>query len=351
MDRIEAKEFLQAAALGCLDSNEINELRELLDFDSELQFELASYQTLCAMIPFSLDIVSPDEVVKDNIALRLKKIEEELRAQKEAELKSQMPEVKIEDTSEINQELQSVITEVDNLTDSLNTEPTVEAPPENLEILTPEVKEAQIDIPESYLGEDITKTEDIPDIPIEGEIFVDEEIKTETKLSSDEKIESDIVPEENFKEPFDEIKKTSSEQTEDIKFDTNESKDKIPVTETAERKKDKSEPAFSESRFSDITSRTVAEKLQKSFQIDLDSIRRALEKSQSKNFKAILSLIILSFILIAMIVFLFFKFSKDLKNLEKEIEILKRSSLQSKIIDSSDNYFFNQVYHLSGDLK
>lgn len=340
MDRIEAKEFLQAAALGCLDSNELTELKELLEFDSELQFELASYQTLCAMIPFSLDIVTPDEIVKDNIALRLKKIEEELRAQKEAELKSQMPDVKIEDTSEINQELQDASTEVDNLTESLNAEPIIEAPQENLEILIPEVKEAPIDIPESYLAEDVTITEDIPDIPVEQEIIVDEETQAEITESSEEQIESSIVQEEIFMESLDEKKDTAFEQIEDIKFEATEREDKKQFIEPSERRKDKSESSFTESKFSDITSRTVAEKLQKSFQIDLESIRKALEKSQSKTFKAILSLIILTLLLIALIVFLFFKFSTDLKNMEKEIEILKKSSSQSKLIDRTGNNSF-----------
>lgn len=325
MDRLEAKEYLQAASLGCLDRKEFDELRELLEFDSELQFELAAYQTLCAMIPFSLEIVNPGEIVKDNVALRLIKIEEELRAKREAELKAQMPEVKVEDTSEIIREIQTTETQTEDLTQELAEESVVQAVDEQVEIETPEVFEAPI--PESYLAEDITKTDDIPDIPIEEEIISEEIFETEITEPQTESIENEIV-----EEKFDEvatpevIHEELNEQIEDIKYEEPKQPEVKTVVESYSGQVKVEHQSYTESKISDITSRTVAEKLQKSFQMDIEAIKRSVEKTESKFFKGIISLIIICAILLALSIFLFFKFTADVKKLEQEIEKLKKSN-------------------------
>lgn len=325
MDRLEAKEYLQAASLGCLERKEFDELRELLEFDSELQFELAAYQKLCSMIPFSLDIVNPGEIVKDSVALRLIKIEEELRAKREAELKAQLPEVKVEDTSEIIQEIQTTETQTEDLTQELAEESAVQAIEEQVEIETPEVFEAPI--PESYLAEDITKTEDIPDIPIEEEIISEEIFETEIAESQTEAIENEFV-----EEKFEEIatpevtQEELNEQIEDIKYEEPKQPEIKSVVESYSGQVKVEHQAYTESKISDITSRTVAERLQKSFQMDIEAIRRSVERFESKFFKGIISLIILCAILLAVLIFLFFKFTADIKKLELEIERLKKSN-------------------------
>ena len=336
MDRLEAKEYLQAASLGCLDRKEFDELRELLEFDSELQFELAAYQTLCAMIPFSLEIINPGEIVKDNVALRLIKIEEELRAKREAELKAQMPEVKVEDTSEIIQEIQTTETQTEDLTQELAEESVVQTLEEQVEIETPEVFEAPI--PESYLAEDITKTEDIPDIPIEEEILSEEIFETEIAEPQTEAIEN-----ENVEEKFEEIitpgvtKEELNEQIEDIKYEEQKQPEVKTVVESYSGQVKVEHQAYTESKISDITSRTVAERLQKSFQMDIEAIKRSVERSESKFFKGIISLIIICAILLAVLIFLIFKFTADIKKLEQEIENLKKSnSVGSNYEDQKD---------------
>lgn len=323
MDRIEAKDYLQAAALGCLDENELNELKELLEFDSELQFELASYQTLCALIPFSLEIINPGDIVKDNVALRLKRIEEELRAKREAELKSQLPEVKVEDTSEINEEIKPSKTPVEDLSSEISSEPSVEEIPQELEIETPEVIEAPI--PESYLAEDITKTEDIPDVPIEEEIFVDEIIETEIEQPETKELESDIFQQEDETTIEQEIAEETIEPIEDIKYEEPKSEEPKKIVESYAGPV-KVDHSYAESKFTDITSRTIAEKLQKSFQMDIEAIKRTVDKSESKLFKSIISLIIICAILLAISIFIFFKFTADIKKLENEIDKIKKSN-------------------------
>lgn len=326
MDRLEAKEYLQAASLGCLDSKEFDELRELLEFDSELQFELATYQTLCAVIPFSLEIINPGEIVKDNVALRLIKIEEELRAKREAELKAQMPEVKVEDTSEIIREIQTTETQTEDLTQELAEESVVQALEEQVEIETPEVFEAPI--PESYLADDITKTEDIPDIPIEEEIISEEIFETEIDEPQTEAIENEIV-EGKFEEIVtpEVTQEELNEQIEDIKYEEPKHSEEVKsVVESYSGQVKVEHQAYTESKISDITSRTIAEKLQKSFQMDIEAIKRSVEKSESKFFKGIISLIIICAILLAVSIFLFFKFTADIKKLEQEIEKLKKSN-------------------------
>ncbi|MFN3872487.1 MAG: hypothetical protein ACK4R9_05765 [Ignavibacterium sp.] len=335
MDRIEAKEYLQAAALGCLDENELNELKELLEFDSELQFELASYQTLCALIPFSLEIINPGDVVKDNVALRLKRIEEELRAKREAELKAQMPEVVIEDTSEINEEIKTEIAPVEDLSKEISEETLVEKPADEIEIETPEIIDAPI--PESYLAEDLTKTEDISDIPVEEEIISEELFDTETAEPLTEGLKSNTFPQqaESFTEP--EVKEEFIENIEDIKYEEPESDKSRSVVESYAGPV-KVEHSYNDSKLADITSRTVAEKLQKSFQMDIESIRRKVDKSEVKLFRSIISLIIICAILLALSIFLFFKFTADIKKLEQEIDTIKKSNPVGSL-------YQNQKYH------
>lgn len=333
---MEAKEYLQAASLGCLDRKEFDELRELLEFDSELQFELAAYQTLCAMIPFSLEIINLGEIVKDNVALRLIKIEEELRAKREAELKAQMPELKVEDTSEIIQEIQTTETQTEDLTQELTEESVVQTLEEQVEIETPEVFEAPI--PESYLAEDITKTEDIPDIQIEKEIISEEIFETEIAEPQTEAIENQNV-EERFEEIVtSEVKQEDlNEQIEDIKYEEPKQPEVKTVVESYSGQVKAEHKAYTEAKFSDITSRTVAERLQKSFQMDIETIKRSVERSESKFFKGIISLIIICAILFAVLIFLFFKFTADIKKLEQEIKNLKNSnSVGSNYEDKKD---------------
>ncbi|WP_337872933.1 hypothetical protein [Ignavibacterium sp.] len=325
MDRLEAKEYIQAAALGCLDRKDFDELKELLEFDSELQFELAAYQTLCAMIPFSMDIINPGEIVKDNVALRLIKIEEELRAKREAELKSQLPEAIVEDTSDIIQELQANETEIKDLSQELNEGSEIQSLEEQVEIETPEVFEAPI--PESYLAEDVTKTEDIPDIPIEEEIISDEIFENEIAEPQTTQIENNIAEETPENNILSEIQKDdSTEHIEDIKYDEPKPSEIKPVVESFSGQVRVEQPTFSESRFSDITSRTVAEKLQKSFQMDIEAIKRAVEKSEAKFFKGIITLIIICAVLLALSIFIYFKFTADIKKLELELEKINKGN-------------------------
>lgn len=331
MDRIEAKDYLQAAALGCLDTDEFNSLKELLEFDSELQFELAAYQTLCTLIPFSLEIINPGEIVKDNVALRLKRIEEELRAKREAEIKAKVPEIKIEDTSEINEEIKTEQAQIEDLTKEISQTADVESPLEEVEIESPEIIEAPI--PESYLAEDLTKTEDISDIPVEEEIISDEIFEVEIEEHQTQKIDEEIFSEkDDILIEQQEVEEAPS-QIEDIKYDEPKPAETKPVTEsfTGQVKIDHS---YSESKFADITSRTIAEKLQKSFQLDIEAIKRSVEKSESKLFKGIISLIIICAVLLAISIFIFFKFTADIKKLEQELEKVKRSNSVGSVYKS-----------------
>ncbi|WP_290665048.1 hypothetical protein [Ignavibacterium sp.] len=322
MDRIEAKDYLQAAALGCLDSDEFNELKELLEFDSELQFELASYQTLCALIPFSLDIINPGDIVKDNVALRLKRIEEELRAKRAAEMKTQTSEVKIEDTSEINEEIKPVETQIANLSDEISTEPVIETPAEEVEIETPEIVEAPV--PESYLAEDLTKIEDIPDIPVEEEIISEEIFEVDIEEPQIQELKKEIIQEEEVTLSEEEVIERTPTQFEDVKYDEPNQIDTKPVTESFTGQVKIDHP-YSESKFADITSRTVAERLQKSFQLDIEAIKHTVERSESNFFKGLITLVIICAILLAISIFIFFKFTADIKKLEQELEKVKRS--------------------------
>ncbi len=347
MDRIEAKDYLQAAALGCLDDIELNELKELLEFDSELQFELASYQTLCALIPFSLEIINPGDVIKDNVALRLKRIEEEARAKREVEMKSQHVETKIENTSEIDEELKPTETTIDDLTEEMSQESVIESPAEEVELQSPEIFEAPI--PESYLADDLTKTEDIPDIPVEEEIISEELFDVEIEDPPTEELRNEITQGEENILPNQEIAEESGSLTDESEIEEQFPNERKRITESFEGQV-KIDRSYSDSKLTDITSRTVAERLQKSFQLDIEAIKNSVEKSESKLIRGIIALIIICAVLLAVCIFIFFKFTADIKNLELEIEKVKRSNSVGSLYQnpgSMQNFDKNSFIHPS----
>jgi hypothetical protein len=73
--------MIPAKALGCLDDNDNLSIQSYIDEGSQFPWnELGVYQQIAALLPLSLQIETPDPQLKDNVALRLIKLTEELRA-------------------------------------------------------------------------------------------------------------------------------------------------------------------------------------------------------------------------------------------------------------------------------
>ncbi len=84
MSNMEAKELLQAKALGCLDPEDDALLTKLMEDEENFPWqELGHYQNLVAFLPTLIDIEIPEPEVKDNVARKLYELGEKIKAEKE----------------------------------------------------------------------------------------------------------------------------------------------------------------------------------------------------------------------------------------------------------------------------
>ncbi len=84
MSNTEAKELLQAKALGCLDPEDDALFAKLMEEDENFPWqELGHYQNVVAFLPTLIDIEIPEPEVKDNVARKLYELGEKIKAEKE----------------------------------------------------------------------------------------------------------------------------------------------------------------------------------------------------------------------------------------------------------------------------
>jgi hypothetical protein len=80
---------LQAYALGCLDKTDFNNLRNYIHSGKDYSWqELGEYQNLAALLPSILNMEMPAPGIKDNVARKLYRIQDEMRARKSGDLSS-----------------------------------------------------------------------------------------------------------------------------------------------------------------------------------------------------------------------------------------------------------------------
>ena len=77
-------DLIYAYSLGCLDSDEIERLRENLESGEGLNIkELGEFQNLASLLPSTLKIENPDPQLKDNVAKKLYRLKDEIKAQRQ----------------------------------------------------------------------------------------------------------------------------------------------------------------------------------------------------------------------------------------------------------------------------
>ncbi len=87
MDRNKAIDLIKAKTLGCLTKDEDAEFKEYMENGEDFPWDvLGEYQNLTAMLPILLQLEVPDSELKDNVARKLYKIIEELKAKQQAEV-------------------------------------------------------------------------------------------------------------------------------------------------------------------------------------------------------------------------------------------------------------------------
>ncbi|MEO8233272.1 MAG: hypothetical protein ABI638_13390 [Ignavibacteriota bacterium] len=397
--------LLQAKALGCLDADENEGFQEFIDAGHLFPWdELGKFQHVASLLPLALQLELPDPALKDRVALKLIKLSEQLRASKiidedKFEIEEDVDESVNEFTNidepiveppiEIETEEPTVVE--DNLVSELNPdeitfnldevtlpgfEPTevsennikepeqIESPFDNL------VDESQIEYPqveEVEISEVLAQPKIL--LPLVSELGVDEEV-AESKPEATEVPENNIKEPEPIESPFDNLVDESQieyPQVEEVEINEVSDQPEIPlplvpetiVNEETLKNKPESEATEvieeehkpvveetkdneDESKLVDFNKRSVAEKMFKAIEQDFDTLKFHFEETERKTTRGLLISYIVIAVLLALLIFSFFKFSSDINGLKNEVRDLKNkvsSSLYDEQEISTNQYF------------
>ena len=289
MNNIKAKDLIQAKALGCLDPDDDAMINKLMEEDVEFPWqELGQYQNLVAFLPTLLDIESPEQYVKDNIAKKLSQIEAERKAAEAPPppVPEPEPEPIPEPESEPKPESETVAEESETI--KLTEQPVEEELSEDITNLDPDIK---------------------IDEKIEGKVKGVEKKEISFKEHGAPQIPS--VEEEDKKEKVPEEKKEVKKEEPQLKPDrTNR------------------EPAQRLSR-KEFESRNV-----KSFVSKTPAVEEKLIIQTKKDKAGIITAIVLFIITLLVLTFMYFKFSNEIQQNKEEINRLKNMISYEEIFNS-----------------
>ena len=169
-DKTDYYEFLYAYSLGCLDKDDLINLKNFLDSNEDYYWqELGEYQNLSSLLPSVLPVEKPDPEVKDKVARKLYRIRNEIKAKRNRLKKEQkVSEAKVERAIEPKKEEAVSVEKLENKV-------------EDFEIVTPKEK-----VSENLISIENKKEE--PTIQIEkksGEADMDFEKKPEVFRNKD----------------------------------------------------------------------------------------------------------------------------------------------------------------------
>jgi hypothetical protein len=173
VDRNKAIDLIKAKTLGCLNKDENAELNEYMVSGEDFPWDaLGEYQNLTAMLPVLLQLEVPDAELKDNVARKLYKILEELKAKQQAEI-TPVPENAI-DENEIEED-----------------EPELETEREMEEVLTEETVKFSVDGGSSLEEPDLSvaSSEETLDLSLAEQKVEEKSGKEKVEKIGDEKLE------------------------------------------------------------------------------------------------------------------------------------------------------------------
>ncbi|MBK7629297.1 MAG: hypothetical protein IPJ23_00910 [Ignavibacteriales bacterium] len=341
--------MLQTKALGCIDENENKELQEFIDAGHLFPWdELGKFQNIASLLPLALELELPDSELKDRVALKLIKLSEQLRTSKIIE----------EDKFEIEEDVEELVNDYTNID-----EPFVEPP---IEIETEETTIVKDNLLTELAPDEITFNLD--EVKLHG---FDESEVSENNLNENAEIESPfetLIDESQIEYPkVDEVVLPSFAESEisehilqedeiiESPFETlvDESQIEYPIADEAAANYDLPtkgtpetivneislneestvtkivEDSEDASKQIDFNKRSVAEKMFKAIEQDFDSLKFQYEVSERKITRGLLIAYIVIAILLATLVFSFFKFSSDINGLNNDIKNLKQKTSSS----------------------
>jgi hypothetical protein len=313
--------MLQAKALGCIDVEDNRELQAFIDEGHVFPWdELGKFQNVAALLPLALQLELPDAELKDRVALKLIKLSEQLRIKKILE----------EDKFEVEEELDETVDEFTNIEEpfvdppiEIETEETVVE--ENLSVaLNPDETTFNLDdvVLPGYESNEIINEDMQESLTIESpfETLVDE---AQIDYPQVEEVEvSEVLTEPEIPQPENTTQLVNEEFTESKPLEDSEDSNKQV----------------------DLTKKSVAEKMFKTIEQDFDTLKYHYEESERKTTRGLLVAYVIIALLLAVLIFSFFKFSSDIDGLKNEIKDLKKkitSSLNEEHKSNSDHHPFS----------
>ena len=258
-DKNDYYEFLYAYSLGCLDKDDLINLKNFLDSNEDYYWqELGEYQNLSSLLPSVLPVERPDPEVKDKVARKLYRIRNEIKAKRDKLKKEQKAsEGKVEKAIEPKKEETSPVEKTENKV-------------EDFEIVTPK-----------------------------------------------EKIPDNLISVENKKEgPTDQIEKKSEEAV----MDFEKKPEVIENGDTGTTTKNKASDSIAEEK---DPSQNVIEKTNIHRHSHIKQIEKK-EKTRSRRSLLVMISFLAMLILVAILGYLYFKFSSSIKKYEARINSLNQ---------------------------
>ncbi|MGA8265860.1 MAG: anti-sigma factor [Ignavibacteriaceae bacterium] len=160
-DKSECYEFLYAYTLGCLDEEDLINLKQYLSSSDDYYWqELGDFQNLSALLPSILSMENPAPEVKDRVARKLYRIRNEIKAKRD-KLKNEKVVPDVSDEEEIEAETEKISEPVREKTVEKEPEEIVDEKPEqsveDFEVVSAVQKPAEILATEEPEKEDVIK--------------------------------------------------------------------------------------------------------------------------------------------------------------------------------------------------
>lgn len=351
--------LIPAKSLECLDIEDNLFIQSFIDQQKDFPWqELGVYQKIASLLPLALQLEVPDPQLKDSVALKLIKLSEELKAKKLKEEEEELAALnKLEEESKNNitennkqeipageyepvDQIESQIEE-NNLMERINLEdidlPEVETP-EPFSLNTPSEEELK-DNNDLFVGEKELEIE--KDLSEENDLVEGNEL-TEKPGTFSENLPEEVAVNKNFN---DEV--LSQQETEDTvpeeKIFANDSvlkeeitSDTVDSTIESERPDKLSKYA----KFQKTKKKSLDEKILRALQVDFESFKSGFEEAEKRLTRNLLMAYIAIAILLALLIFSFFKFSSDIKSLEDKMEKLNKR-ITSELINNEIKTYFN----------
>lgn len=335
--------LIPAKALGCLDSEDNVTIQSYIEQGFDFPWnELGKYQFVASLLPLALQLEVPEPQIKDNVALRLIKLSEELRAKQIKEEEEALALNKIEEPIDNYSD--------DNITSGELVEK--QTPVDNDELLATfnldDITLPEADSPESFTLTDaaeqisemdqLTSEESLTeDLPFKEPETIQETIVNEDYISSEnvEVIRQDNIPDEGFS-----FNQTSEEKIEEEKSEKEESIIQQNEAPTIDDRPD-DVPKFA--KLQETKKKLFDEKMFKALEQDFDTLKLNLAENEKRFTRNILMAYVAIAVLLAVLIFSFFKFSSDIKSLENQIKDLKKKQSSELIVPTKIN--FDSFFH------